>query len=497
MSATPPSVPAHGSVLRPRAIFWVAVLLIGIGAGVALLLVGTSSRTSNPAVPVSEHPAATWAAGKLRAPDISLTDQNGAPVSLAAYRGRPVIVTFIDPLCRDYCPIEASHLNQVVRGFPAGSRPAVVAVSVNVHGNARTNLMQDAAKWNLVPQWRWGIGSEAQLSSVWKSYHIGVLPTTKKVAGVTVHSILHTRGGIRRRRRRVSARHLPLAVQRRRRHAHVEGISVARSTRRSTTATASAASAAMTMTRRSWLRDDEPSTLVVADRVTPDAFASACTAVIDESTRPVGLGSTVQLGEYRALGGAVLSRPVESEPVRHHDEQSVLVDVLQLRAEEAGVRLGLPPEARDRPEVIAAADHGDADRESLAVGLVDERDELLLLRLRRLDVEREEHLLREKVVARRIAVGARRRRRTREQRGSEYDDGRRPHPPALSRSSTENGWPPCGCTWNESPQWPIFEIADALAIGLFRFGAFAQHLADVADARNARPVSHSSAGSSL
>ena len=192
MSATPPSVPAHGSVLRPRAIFWVAVLLIGIGAGVALLLVGTSSRTSNPAVPVSEHPAATWAAGKLRAPDISLTDQNGAPVSLAAYRGRPVIVTFIDPLCRDYCPIEASHLNQVVRGFPAGSRPAVVAVSVNVHGNARANLMQDATKWNLVPQWRWGIGSEAQLASVWKGYHIGVLPTTKKVAGVTVHSILHT-----------------------------------------------------------------------------------------------------------------------------------------------------------------------------------------------------------------------------------------------------------------------------------------------------------------
>ena len=60
-------------------------------------------------------------------------------------------------------------------------------------------------------------------------------------------------------------------------------------------ATASAASAAMTMTSRSWLRDDGASTLVVADRVTPEAFASACTAVSDESTRPVGLGSTFSL----------------------------------------------------------------------------------------------------------------------------------------------------------------------------------------------------------
>jgi len=128
----------------------------------------------------------------LRAPDISLVDQNGAALSLASYRGRPVVVTFIDPLCRDYCPLEAKHLNDVVRSFPAGSRPAIVAVSVNVRGNARASLSQDADKWKLVPQWRWGIGSESQLARVWKRYHIGVLVTTKKVAGVTVHDVVHT-----------------------------------------------------------------------------------------------------------------------------------------------------------------------------------------------------------------------------------------------------------------------------------------------------------------
>src|SRR5665647_998017 len=101
-------------------------------------------------------PAATWAAGTLRAPDFSLADENGAPFSLASYRGRPV------------------------------------AVSVNVRGNARKNLLQAAGKWNVVPQWRWGIGSEAQLARVWKRYHVGVLVTSKKVAGVVVHDVVHT-----------------------------------------------------------------------------------------------------------------------------------------------------------------------------------------------------------------------------------------------------------------------------------------------------------------
>ena len=192
MPATPPSVSAPRHISRSQLLFWGTVALIGIAAAIALLLVETSPRSSSTTPPVSDGPAATWAAGKLRAPDIRLTDQSGAALSLASYRGRPVIVTFIDPLCRDYCPLEAQHLNEVVRGFPVGSRPAIVAVSVNVRGNARQYLLQDAAKWKLVPEWRWGVGTESQLMPVWRRYHIGVLPTTKKIAGVTVHSIAHT-----------------------------------------------------------------------------------------------------------------------------------------------------------------------------------------------------------------------------------------------------------------------------------------------------------------
>jgi cytochrome oxidase Cu insertion factor (SCO1/SenC/PrrC family) len=193
MAVHPPSLATPRPVRRLRWALWSAVLLVGLAAALALFLVGRGHSSSNSgAPPASDAPSATWAAGAVRAPGFRLADQAGTPFSLAALRGRPVIITFIDPLCRNYCPIEAQRLNDVVRSLPTGSRPAIVAVSVNVYGNARANLLQDARKWRLVRQWRWGIGGESQLASVWKGYHVGVLVTTKKVAGVTVHNVAHT-----------------------------------------------------------------------------------------------------------------------------------------------------------------------------------------------------------------------------------------------------------------------------------------------------------------
>lgn len=193
-SAVDPSSPAPSPLVRLRWVLWGAVLLVGVGAGAALFALRPSSQ---PATPLSGPigtggPDVSWATGARRAPGFALTDQAGKPVSLAAYRGRPVIVTFIDPLCRNLCPLEAKVLNDVVHQLPAASRPAILAVSTNVYGNARANLLQDVRKWKLVPQWRWAVGGSAQLAPVWKHYQVQVLVTTKKIAGVTVHEIAHT-----------------------------------------------------------------------------------------------------------------------------------------------------------------------------------------------------------------------------------------------------------------------------------------------------------------
>jgi protein SCO1 len=142
------------------------------------------------AAPAATQAAATWAAGEKRAPAFALRDEHGRAVSLASLRGRPVLVTFIDPLCRDYCPTEAQHLSDAVRG--ASVKPTILAVSVNTAGNAPSNLALDRRKWKVAPQWRWGVGTGAQLARVWHAFHIEVIATHKKIAGVKVQQVAHT-----------------------------------------------------------------------------------------------------------------------------------------------------------------------------------------------------------------------------------------------------------------------------------------------------------------
>ncbi|MES1248813.1 MAG: SCO family protein [Actinomycetota bacterium] len=163
-----------------------------IVAVVALVFVTRSTKSAPPSAtpPASSEAAATWAAGEKKAPPISLFDEHGRPVSLASLHGKPVLVTFIDPLCRDFCPTEAQHLSDAVRS--ASVKPTILAVSVNTAGNAERNLALDRRKWGVAPQWTWGIGSGKQLAAVWKRYGIDVIVTKRKIAGVRVQQVSHT-----------------------------------------------------------------------------------------------------------------------------------------------------------------------------------------------------------------------------------------------------------------------------------------------------------------
>ncbi len=180
-------------ILQPRFVALGALLVAGVLAGVLV----ARSRTTTPVAPTGAAaptgPQITWAAGARRAPDFSLTDQAGHSISLARFRGRPVIVTFIDPLCRNLCPLEAAILARAAARLPAAERPAIVSVSVNQWGNARRYLLQDVTKWHLAgSNWHWAVGPAGSLSRVWRAYQIGVRDAPTEVNGITVHNIEHT-----------------------------------------------------------------------------------------------------------------------------------------------------------------------------------------------------------------------------------------------------------------------------------------------------------------
>ena len=195
-------VGAPRAVRRPRSLpfglRWAipgAGILCGAAVAVPILALhrggGVSSAES---AAVVTPPPFSWPAGRRAAPGFVLLDQAERPVSIAAYRGRPVIVTFIDPLCRNLCPLEAQVLNQTERQLPASQRPVIIAVSVDVYASSRADLLQDVREWHLVPQWRWAVGRPSALAAVWKRYEIGVSVVTKRIAGTIIHYVTHTEG---------------------------------------------------------------------------------------------------------------------------------------------------------------------------------------------------------------------------------------------------------------------------------------------------------------
>jgi len=177
---------------------WAVPGLVGlccVAVGTPILIVSLVRHTptaSGTVAPSAAAPSAfTWRAGKRLAPAFSLIDQGGRPVSMSAYRGRPVIVTFIDPLCRNLCPLAAQVLDEVDRQLPPSERLPILAVSVDTWADTHANLMLDYREWRLVPQWRWAVGSPNQLANVWKRWGVGVSVSTKRIAGTAIHIITH------------------------------------------------------------------------------------------------------------------------------------------------------------------------------------------------------------------------------------------------------------------------------------------------------------------
>lgn len=178
--------------------FWVcvwifAVCLLGIAVGAVLAFVHNTRHDAGASVSTQPAtPIATWAAGAKPAPRFTLVDENGAPISLREFRGRPVIVTFLDPVCRSLCPLEAKQLNAVITATPKAHRPAIVAVSVNPWMQSRSVFRRDERKWRLVSGWHWAAGDYRRLAAVWKQYDVGVLDRKTVIDGHTIHDVSHT-----------------------------------------------------------------------------------------------------------------------------------------------------------------------------------------------------------------------------------------------------------------------------------------------------------------
>jgi protein SCO1 len=124
------------------------------------------------------------------APDINLTDQTGQAFSLAAQRGKVIVVTFIYASCADTCPLLTAKMIGVRKklGQDFGTRVQFVSVSVDPERDTAEVLRQYAKAHSAnVPGWFFLTGSSAQIQDVTRRYGVFV---KKQDRGEVDHTFL-------------------------------------------------------------------------------------------------------------------------------------------------------------------------------------------------------------------------------------------------------------------------------------------------------------------
>jgi len=116
----------------------------------------------------------------LRARDFTLTDQSGRRVSLAADRGKVVILTFIHSLCHDTCPFMVEQIKGALNDLPGNGR-GVPTIGVSVAPAEDTVRNRDAflAKHEMTGRLQFVSGPLRAMRKVWHAYAIE--PVTPKI----------------------------------------------------------------------------------------------------------------------------------------------------------------------------------------------------------------------------------------------------------------------------------------------------------------------------
>lgn len=112
------------------------------------------------------------------APAFQLTDQNGATVSLAQFKGHPIVLTFIDATCTTECPVTAQYLDSTAHFLGTKATKDTVWLALTVNPD---NTVADAdgfiKKNNVTVPLHFLLGTHTQLAPLWSAYHIYVQPS--------------------------------------------------------------------------------------------------------------------------------------------------------------------------------------------------------------------------------------------------------------------------------------------------------------------------------
>jgi protein SCO1/2 len=153
----------------------------GAVAGLLLALVaagcGSSSSGATPQHASTDSAKSSFRGAVANPPfparPIVLNDSLGHRVSLASYRGKAVLLTFIYDHCPDVCPLIVGHLHTAQAQLGgAASKLQIVAVSVDPKGDTPKTVAAFLKAHQMTGRMEYLIGSRPQLERTWRRWGI-------------------------------------------------------------------------------------------------------------------------------------------------------------------------------------------------------------------------------------------------------------------------------------------------------------------------------------
>ena len=160
---------AHAAFIATSAL----VIITGVVWGIRLFAL-SRNQTATQSTNLANYPIGGFPMTGNLAPDFSLTDQFGHPITLSSLRGHEVVLAFIDSRCKTLCPLTSSIMYnaKVQLASSVASQVQLVAVNANPTATSIAAVQAWSIDHGMLHQWLFLTGTAAQLQSVYRWYNI-------------------------------------------------------------------------------------------------------------------------------------------------------------------------------------------------------------------------------------------------------------------------------------------------------------------------------------